>query len=86
LHHLVAIFDKSQNAANEVNLYIGGVLQTAQSQPYNADNSNSFDNNALFLMSRGGSQLFAAGAIDDFRVYGRALSINEVQQLYSLGW
>jgi hypothetical protein len=83
-HHLVAVFDKSQSAPNEVNLYIDGVLQTAQAQPYSSNNTNNFATNPLYLMSRGSKQQFCAGVIDDFRVYNRALSLAEVQQLYAL--
>ena len=50
-HHLVAIYDKSQNAANEVTLYVDGALQTARSQLYSADNSNGFATNPLYLFS-----------------------------------
>ena len=84
-HHLVAVFDKSQSALNEVNLYIDGALQTAQAQPYSSANTNNFGTNPLYLMSRAGNQEFSAGVIDDFRVYNRALSLAEVQQLYALG-
>ena len=84
-HHLAAVFDKSQGAANEVSLYVDGVLQTAQSQSYSSNNTNNFAANPLYLMSRGGSSLFTAGVIDDFRVYNRALSAAEVQQIYVPG-
>ena len=84
-HHLVVIYDKSQNAANEVTLYLDAVLQTARSQAYTADNSNAFATNPLYLFSRGGTQLFASGTIDDLRIYNRTLSASEVTQLYNLG-
>jgi hypothetical protein len=84
-HHLVAVYDKSQNAANEITFYLDGVVQAAGSQPDTADNSNLFGTNPLYLFARGGSQLFAAGTIDDLRIYNRALSAAEVSQLYSLG-
>ena len=84
-HHLVVVFDKSQNALNEVNLYLDGVLQTAQAQPSSSDNTNSFGTNPLYLMCRGGIGDFCSGIIDDFRLYNRSLSPAEVQQLYALG-
>ncbi len=84
-HHLAVIFDKSQSAANVVSLYVDGVPQTAQAQAYSSVNTDNFGSNPLYLMSRGGSSDFAAGIIDDFRVYSRALSAAEVQQLYALG-
>ncbi|HZR15726.1 MAG TPA: LamG-like jellyroll fold domain-containing protein [Verrucomicrobiae bacterium] len=81
-HHLVVIFDKSQAAANEIQLYLDGILQSAQAQPASSDNTNYFGNNPLYLMSRAGSGDFASGVIDDFRIYNRALSASEIQQLY----
>jgi hypothetical protein len=84
-HHLVAVFDKSQSALNEVGLYVDGILQTANAQVFSSANTNNFGTNPLYLMSRGGSGEFNNGVIDDFRVYSRALSVAEVQQLYALG-
>ena len=84
-HHVVVVFDKSQSALNEVSVYIDGLLQTAQGQSYSSDNTNNFGLNPLYVMARAGSQLFASGTIDDFRVYGRALSAAEVAQLSVLG-
>jgi hypothetical protein len=84
-HHLVLIYDKSQNAAGEVSLYLDGVLQAPRSRLYAADNSNAFGANPLYLFSRGGNQLFASGTIDELRIYNRALSAAEVGQLYGLG-
>lgn len=84
-HHLVAVFNKSQSALNEVSLYVDGLLQTAQHQAASNNNTNNFGSNALYFMSRGGSGDFSSGIIDDVRVYNRALSSIEVQQLYSLG-
>jgi hypothetical protein len=84
-HHLVAVFDKSQSALNEVSLYVDGVLQTAQVQSSSAANANNFGSDPLYLMCRGGGGDFCSGMIDDFRVYDRTLSGAEVQQLYALG-
>ncbi len=86
-HHLAVIFDKSQTATNEVSLYVDGVLQTAQSQAYSgSNNTNNFASNPpVPLMSRAGTSEYAAGILDDFRVYNRALSAAEVQQLAAMG-
>jgi hypothetical protein len=84
-HHLVAVFDKSQSALNEVSLYLDGVLQTAQAQVSSGANTNNFGTDPLYLMCRGGNGDFCSGVIDDFQVYNRALSGAEVQQLYALG-
>ena len=43
------------------------------------------DKNPLYLFARGGNRLFASGTIDELRIYNRALSTEEVGQLYGLG-
>jgi hypothetical protein len=81
-HHLAAIYDKTQPGNGQISLYIDGVLQTPLSSPASAQNTNAFGNNPLFLFSRGGTQEFNAGLMDELRVYSRALSATEIQQLY----
>ena len=82
-HHLAVVYDMSQAAANEVNLYIDGVLQTALTQDYNSNNTGNFGNHPLYLYSRAGSAFFAGGQMDDLQLYSRALSASEVKQVYS---
>jgi hypothetical protein len=83
-HHYVAIYNKG--APNpEQSLYIDGVLQTAASNPYTNDNTNNFGNRPFFMMSRNGQSQFDTGQLDDVRIYNRALSADEVLQLYNLG-
>jgi hypothetical protein len=84
-HHLAVVYDKSQAGSNEVTFYIDGVLQTPTLNWYTATNTNAFGNNPLYLFSRGGSQDFAGGLLDDLRIYNRALSASEIQQLYNFG-
>jgi uncharacterized membrane protein len=82
-HHLAVVFDSSQTAANEVNLYVDGVLQTALSQTYSSNNTATFGNFPLYLFSRAGTTSFSGGQMDDFQLFGRALSASEIQQIYS---
>ena len=84
-HHLAFIFDKSQPASNEVTLYVDGVLQTPTLNFYRNDNTNTFGNNPIYLFSRGGSQFFSAGEMDDLRLYNVALSASQIQQIYQAG-
>ena len=81
-HHIAVIFDKTQAGNAQTALYIDGVLQTPTSNLNTAQNTNSFGNNPLYLFSRGGSQFFNGGQMDDLRIYNRALSATEIQQLY----
>ena len=81
-HHYALVLDKSQTAANQqVNLYIDGVLQTAASQPDSKVNANTFGSNPMYLMSRAGISSFSQGTLDEARLYGRALTVSEIQAL-----
>jgi hypothetical protein len=79
-HHLVAIYDKSQPGAQETALYINGVAQSP-TRKATSDNHNTFANAPLYLFSRGGTQEFNAGSVDDMMIFTRALSPAEVAQL-----
>ena len=82
-HHIAVVYDMSQGSANEVNLYIDGVLKTALSQTHTSDNTGAFANFPLYLFSRAGTSSFAGGEMDDLQVYSRALSATEIQNLYN---
>jgi hypothetical protein len=82
-HHVVAVFttNTSVQASNDVTLYVDGVL-----------NEGSLTNSTTYVAptlpvtigERSSGNLFS-GAIDDVRIYNRALSAAEVKQLYLLG-
>jgi len=84
-HHMVAIFDKTQQGANQTALYIDGVLQTPSLNVYSSTNTNSFGNNPIYMFARGGTEFLNAGQVDEVRIYARALSQNEIQALYQSG-
>ncbi len=66
-HHVVVVYDKSL-PTNEVDFYIDGVLQTA-TRPYNSNNTNTFGNRILYLMSRSGTSMFLNGKIQHLAIY-----------------
>jgi hypothetical protein len=82
-HHLATVYDKSQSGTNAILFYVDGALQTPSRQLYTATNTNYFGANPSYLFSRGGSQQFGSGEIDDLRIYNRALSASEIQQIYA---
>ncbi len=82
-HHLAVVYDMSQAAANEVNLYIDGVLQTALKQTLNSNNTGTFGSYPLYLFSRAGTTSFSGGQMDDLQLYNRALSATEVKQVFT---
>ena len=75
--HLVAVFKP-----NTIELFLNGILvATSQSQLVDGNVSNSHN---LFIGRRGGSTLrFFKGAIDDIRIYSRAISAEEILTLYN---
>ncbi len=82
-HQIAVVYDKSQTGGNAINLYIDGVQQAPTWNLASATNTNSFGNNPIHLLSRGGSSHFTSGTISDFRIYDGALSGDEIQQTYN---
>ncbi len=82
-HHLVAVYDKTQAGTAETSLYIDGVLQTPTKNLNTTANTNAFGSNPIYLFSRGGTQEFNAGLMDDLQIYNRHLTAAEVQQIYT---
>ncbi len=84
-HNITAILDTTQPANGEVTYYLDGVLQTAVNHSISADTTGNFAKEPFYIGSRGSTQLYYAGMIDDVRVYNRALSAAEIKQLYNMG-
>ncbi|HEY5176453.1 MAG TPA: Ig-like domain-containing protein [Terriglobales bacterium] len=82
-HHLAFVFDKSQTGANEVKLYLDGVLQTATRSLLTSTNTNNFGSNPLYVFSRGGTTEYASGQVDELRLYSSALTTGQIQQIYT---
>jgi len=83
-HHFAIVYDKSQPASSEVTLYVDGVLQSPKQNYLTSNNTNAFGSNALYVLSRGGSSEYTTGMLDDLRIYNRALSAAEIQQIYNI--
>jgi hypothetical protein len=77
-HHVVGVRDGST-----IYLYVDGVLagSTTASQVGNSTD----DSSSVYIGSWGSSGFEYAGSIDDVRVYDRALSASEIEQLYQVG-
>ena len=80
-HHLVAVYDKSQPASAEIQLYIDGAVQNAASAPGLGDNTNNFGAFQFFVLARGGTAEFNAGKVDELAIWSRALTPSEVAEL-----
>lgn len=84
-HHLAVVFDKSQSGGNQIQFYIDAVLQTVNRSLNATTNTNNFGNNPIYLFSRAGNKQFNSGLVDDLRIYNRALTATQIQQIYDSG-
>lgn len=79
-HHVVGIFD---DTANTLNVYVDGVKGVADNGATAAPNQS---NQAIRVADpQTSTTSFFDGKIDDVRIYNRALSVDEIKQLYNLG-
>ena len=84
-HHYAFVLNKANPAATEVIPYVDGVA-VAYTKPTSSENSNGFGADTLYLMSRNGTSLFGAGALDDVRIYKRPLPASEIAAQASLAY
>ena len=82
-HHLAVVLDKGQTGGSQVAFYVDGVLQTPNWNVAASTNTNNFGSEPIYLFSRGGVSKFGSGTLKEFRLYDRALSAAQIQQLYS---
>ncbi len=81
--HLVVIMDRGSPPT--ITVYHNGVQLTLVGHP-NTDNvTGVFGTGTLALMSRGGTNLFGGGELDELRIYRRALTASEVAARYAAG-
>jgi hypothetical protein len=85
-HHYVATYDTSQSQANEMQLYIDGVLQAGSNGSLTADDAGNFINTSFNIGARAGSPASHGHVnIDEVRLYSRVLSPSDVKNLYQVG-
>jgi hypothetical protein len=84
-HHYVATYDTSQAQANEMQLYIDGVLQAGSNGSLTGENSGNF-NTTFNIGARYGTPASHGHVnIDEVRLYSRVLSASEAKNLYQVG-
>jgi hypothetical protein len=76
-HHIVYMFD-ANGATKYMRIYVNGNLEAEVSHT----DTFSIANKKLFIGRRDGDGNRARMSIDDFRIYDRALSAEEVEKLY----
>ena len=80
--HIVAVIDRSKNATDGILIYVNGTLSPITKES-TFDNNGNFVNNILFIGQRNASSLPFVGNLQDFKVYNRVLSKDEITALYN---
>lgn len=75
--HLAFVLDNS-TTAGDIKVYIDGVLTGTTIEINTKDQTGDFKTDVLNIMSRNGANLFAAGRVDDLRIYNGELTSTEV--------
>jgi YD repeat-containing protein len=83
-HHYSFVLDTTAPASEEVVPYVDGKA-VAYTKAENGSGAPAFADAALSLMSRAGTALFGAGALDDVAIYGSALSAATIGSHFDLG-
>jgi len=83
-HHWVAVFDNS-TTGGAITVYLDGAIQSLTTGVSSKDQSSTFGNYNWYMMARNTASVFTAGSLDDVRIYNRALSAQEVLELYNQG-
>lgn len=79
-HHYVVNMNRAAGAQQVTHVYLDGVAQSL-TNPFADTNTGNFGNFAWNFMSRNAASNFAAGRIDDVRIYNRVLPAWEVRAL-----
>lgn len=80
-HHYVACFDRGGTTQQVTAVYVDGVAQSLTADDTTLGDTGGFGNYAWNFMSRNATSLFAAGRLDDVRIYNRVLPAWEARAL-----
>jgi PKD repeat protein len=81
-HHYALVINTAAPAASEITPYVDGQPVGYQKES-SETGQGAFANSTLYLMSRGGTSLFGAGALDELAIYNQALSASTVFTHYN---
>lgn len=79
-HHVVGVFDRS---GDTIRLFIDGALASSTAPQDQSLSTFSFSPGSLKVGTEWSGTIFVVGLIDDVRVYSRALSATEIEDLYN---
>jgi hypothetical protein len=81
-HHYVLVLDATAPAESQITPYVDGVPQGYQHEA-SGTGAPPFAAATLYLMSRGGAELFGSGSLDELAIYGGDLSPARVQEHFA---
>lgn len=82
-HHYVAVFDKGNAGADEVeNIWVDGEVPAGLNSFVTTNHTDNFGNYDLYFMSRADTSLFGAGRMAEFALWsGAKLTIDEARAM-----
>jgi|SRR3989339_131988 len=84
-YHITIIFDKSL-PNKEASIYINGINTTGSNSGLDANNTNNFGNQPIYIGDRGdGKGYYFKGWLDEFTIFNRSLSSVEMTDMYKRG-
>jgi YD repeat-containing protein len=83
-HHYAFVLDTTAAAEQQVIPYVDGAA-VPFTKAGSGTGAGNFANATLNFMSRGGSELFGAGDLDEVAIYGRALSGGTIGSHFAIG-
>lgn len=83
--YVTAVYDGTQSAANRLKLFVNGVQKTTTVGGTIPSTLYAAGTNPVTIGNFPGLSRFYGGAIDEVKVYGRALSANDVKAEYDAG-
>jgi hypothetical protein len=81
-HHYALVLDATAPAESQITPYVDGVLQSSQHEA-SGTGAGPFAAATLYLMSRGGAELFGSGSLDELAIYSGDLSAARVQEHFA---
>lgn len=82
-HHVVAVVPPGTTQTSGIKMYLDGNLATVTTEQGSAQTLNTVQSD-IYIASETGAG-FGNAKIDDLRIYNRAISSDEVKQLYQMG-
>jgi PKD repeat protein len=81
-HHYAIVMNTAAAAAQQILVYVDGAPVSIV-KGSSGTGAGNFANSTLNFMSRNGSSLFGAGALDEVAIYGQALSAAQISQHFA---